>query len=227
MNLASLEAKLRYTFTHPELAEEALTHRTWLKEEQDHGRAAHLRDQQRLEFLGDAFLGYVVGQELYVQFPDDEPRDLTEKRSALVKGPALQTIGQNLGLLSLLRLGRGERNNVHANKKILEDTVEALIGAVLLDSDERTARSVVIRLFLTGPMSADADPISEFGKRWQATFSTGAPEPDYAEEGPAHAPTWTATVEVPGVGTFSGEHSSRQDARRIACAKALEAWDAE
>ncbi len=136
MNLDDLERALGHTFSDRTHLLEALTHKTWLMEQQARGLALDLRDQQRLEFLGDAFLNYEVGRLLFLRFPKASEGDFTARRRSLVKGESIHAVGQRLGVLDLVQVGAGERVKLDRNKKVLEDTVEALIGAILLDASD-------------------------------------------------------------------------------------------
>ena len=225
MTLDQLESVLGHVFADRAFLLEALTHKTWLKEEQDRGRALGLRDQQRLEYLGDAFLGYEVGRHLYDRFPDANEGDLTARRRALVKGRNIHEVGQRLGVLDLVRVGEGEHSKLHRNKKVVEDTVEALVGAVLMDATEAEARRLVRRLFLADLREeVAADAISTFNQRWQQRFRQSPPEPDYDASGPDDARSWTAEVLLPEGGVVIGEGATQKEARRDACARALKLW---
>ena len=218
MTLDELETVLGHTFSDQTILLEALTHRTWLKERQDRGLDLDLNDQQRLEFLGDAFLGYEVGLHLFDQFPEASEGELTARRRSLVKGQNIHRVGCHLGVLELVRVGEGERARLDRNKKVVEDTVEALIGAILIDASETEARGTVHRLFLTDVVDEvrEKDPISAYNDRWQRRFRRSPPEPSYSSSGPDEEPTWLAKVPLPDGGAVSGKGSSQQDARRVA-----------
>lgn len=229
MDLGQLQEVLGYSFTEEALLLEAVTHTTWLKEERDQGRALGLGDQQRLEFLGDAFLGYVVGRALFNTLPDAAEGELTKRRSAVVKGAFIQEVGARLGLLGVVRVGRGEQEKLALNNKVLEDTVEALIGAVLEDGGEAAARGVVERLFLAGGLNgkpaAAIDPIIEYTERWQGQLRESPPNPKYERSGPDDAPTWRALVTHPLGDVRGGEGRDKAEARRAACAAVLASWE--
>ncbi len=229
MDIEELQGALGYAFADSSLLLEALTHATWLKEEHDQGRDIDCGDQQRLEFLGDAFLGYVIGQAMFHRFPDAAEGELTKERSFLVKGSQIREIGVRLGLLDLVRIGRGERKNLARNKKVLEDSVEALIGAVLEDGGEEEARRVVQRLFLSGGLEGQAaggrNPISEYTERWQRQFRESPPTPIYEPSGPDDAPIWCAWVAHPLGDTRRGTGQSKVEARRDACTTVLDSWE--
>jgi ribonuclease-3 len=132
-----LQAVLGATPRQPELFFQALTH-----------RSAQHENNERLEFLGDAVLGMVVAEELYRRFPDADEGTLSRLRSRLVSTAPLAQIGSEIGIGPVLRLGSGElKTGGFRRESILADAVEALVGAVQIDSGLDAARSLVLRLF--------------------------------------------------------------------------------
>ena len=124
-NLARLTKKLGYEFSEPTLLLQALTHRS--------AKGAH---NERLEFLGDSILGFVIAEALYNKFPKHDEGDLTRMRSSLVKGVTLAEVARDFDLGECLILGPGElKSGGHRRESILEDAIEAIIGAVYLDSN--------------------------------------------------------------------------------------------
>jgi dsRNA-specific ribonuclease len=125
----------------------ALTHRSWIEEQYPgHGAAFAHEGQERLEFLGDAFLGYVVARALFDAQEMAGEGDLTVSRAGKVSREALTEIGKRLEVVRYLRLGVGERLKAGENKNLAADTVEAIVGAVLVDAGEVRAREVVLGL---------------------------------------------------------------------------------
>lgn len=126
-----------YRFIDPELLKTALTH-----------RSAGNRNNERMEFLGDAVLGFVIADRLYQHFPDADEGQLSRLRAALVKKDSLAEVGQALELGNYLKLGPGElRGGGHSRGSILADGLEALLAAVYLDGGYEAARSVILQLF--------------------------------------------------------------------------------
>ncbi|MGP4713646.1 ribonuclease III [Psychrobacter sp. DM8] len=125
--LAVLTRKLGYTFNNLSFPKLALTHRSFDSK----------KNYERLEFLGDALLGMIVGEALYHKFPLENEGRLTRMRATLVRQESLVIIAQNLGLSDYLILGVGERKGGGRNRaSILADAVESLIGAIYLDSQD-------------------------------------------------------------------------------------------
>jgi len=135
--LKRLSKKIGYTFNNIDLLLQALTHRS--------AKGTH---NERLEFLGDSILGYVIAEVLFQKFPTHDEGDLTRMRSTLVRGVTLAEIGRSFDLGDHLILGPGElKSGGHRRDSILEDAVEAIIGAVYLDSDNDTAKALVLNWF--------------------------------------------------------------------------------
>ncbi len=135
--MTRLMKRLGYTFKQSNLLIQALTHRS--------AKGAH---NERLEFLGDSILGFVIAEALFERFPEQDEGDLTRMRSSLVKGVTLAEMGKDFKLGEHLILGPGElKSGGHRRESILEDAVEALIGAVYLDADIDTCRSLILQWF--------------------------------------------------------------------------------
>jgi ribonuclease-3 len=129
----------------PALVDEALTHRSYANEKG--GMKSTIRDNQRLEFLGDAVLGLCVSELLMQSFPDADEGELSRIRSGLVKAEPLAEFGRNVGLGEALRLGRGAiASGDQRQKNVLADAVEALVGAAYLDGGHEAARALVARV---------------------------------------------------------------------------------
>lgn len=152
-SIESLYKKIGYEFKQPELLRQALTHRS--------AKGAH---NERLEFLGDSILGFVIAEALFEKFPNENEGDLTRMRSSLVKGVTLAELGRDFRLGDYLILGLGElKSGGHRRESILEDAVEAIIGAVYLDSNQAICKQLILtwfasRLSTIEPGSDQKDP---------------------------------------------------------------------
>ncbi|MEE4300941.1 MAG: ribonuclease III [Pseudomonadales bacterium] len=136
-DVAPLEACIGHCFRDGSLLELALTHRS---------RSGN-RNNERLEFLGDAYLGFVIGDELFRRHPEAQENALTLMRASLVQRRTLAEVARGIDLGDYLRLGPGElKSGGFRRDSILSDAVEALIGAVLLDAGEGAARSLILHL---------------------------------------------------------------------------------
>lgn len=129
--------KLGYRFRDETLLQTALTH-----------RSAGSVNNERLEFLGDALLNSIIAIDLFERHPEAPEGDLSRLRAALVRGDTLAKIARELGLGEAVRMGEGERKSgAHRRNSVLADTLEALFGAVYLDSDFTTVAALIREIF--------------------------------------------------------------------------------
>lgn len=129
--------KLQVKFQDPALLQQALTH-----------RSADPKNNERLEFLGDAILSLVVAEALYMRFPQVKEGKLSRLRASLVRGETLAELGRELNLGEVLALGQGElKSGGFRRESILADAVEALFGAVYLDSGFEAAKQLILKLY--------------------------------------------------------------------------------
>ena len=137
LETAALQERLGYTFKKPELLNQALTHRSHSK-----------KNNERLEFLGDSILNCVVADLLYERYSDLDEGDLSRVRANLVKQQALFEIAQTLSLSDYLRLGEGElKSGGFRRPSILADTLEAVTGAIFLDGGFEAAKTCLRKLY--------------------------------------------------------------------------------
>jgi ribonuclease III len=219
LSLDELRANLGVPDLAPEILERALTHRSYAYEN------GGLPTNERLEFLGDSVLGVVVTETLYRTHPDLSEGRLAKLRAAVVNARALADVGRTLGLGSYVRLGRGEESTGGRDKaSILSDTVEALIGAVYIDTGFEVATEVVHRLF--DPVIVAASKMGA-GLDWKTSLqelaadaSLGVPEYLIEESGPDHQKTFTARVrvgdEIYGKGSGRSKKEAEQQAAETA-----------
>ncbi|TDY02983.1 ribonuclease III [Thiohalophilus thiocyanatoxydans] len=218
-NPEKLCRQLGYEFKQPELLDIALTHRSYGS-----------RNNERMEFLGDAVLGYLVSAELYRRFPQASEGALSRLRASLVKGETLASIATELELGDYMSLGSGElKSGGHRRRSILADAFEAIIGAVYLDSGMDNASRLVQRFFddrfsRVDPDTLEKDPKTRLQEYLQAR---GNELPDYqvvATEGKAHEQRFRVECKI---GTFDatvvGEGTSRRKAEQAAAEKMLQA----
>lgn len=214
---AGLEKRLGYRFAQPALAAAALTH-----------RSAAGNSNERLEFVGDAVLGLAVAEALYAQCPALEEGDLTRMRAHLVNRESLAQLARALDLGALLVMGPGEqRSGGFQRRSVLEDALEAALGAVFLDGGYAAARGVVQRLFAERLASLpDPASLKDAKTRLQeALQARGLALPDYrlvVTAGPDHAREFTAECRIAAL-ALSGQGSgrSRRQAEQAAAAQAL------
>lgn len=213
-----LEDTFRYEFTQTELLENALTH-----------RSAPGSSNERLEFLGDAILDLVVSAEIYALRPEASEGDLSRLRAFLVNDKALATLAVQLGVGEHLLLGEGERKSGgHRRESILADALEALFGAIYLDSGYDGAKSV-IKHCLADRLSElpDAESLRDPKTRLQEWLQArGRALPEYTLDsvsGKAHRQHFEVSCSLTdSESTAQGEGSSRRRAEQAAARAMLE-----
>jgi ribonuclease-3 len=204
----------------PELAECALTHRSYAYENGDPPT------NERLEFLGDSVLGLVITAALYERHPDLPEGQLAKLRASVVSTRALAEVARTIGLGDWVRLGRGEQTTGGRDKSsILADTLEALLGAVYLDRGLPVATDVVHRLFdplmLAAVEQGAALDYKTALQELTAARTLGVPEYRSGESGPDHAKEFTADAVVGGEVRGSGAGRTKKQAEQHA---AEQAW---
>ena len=221
--MQELEKKLNYTFRDPALLSEALSHSSYAKEH----RAAHLRSNERLEFLGDSVLGFVTAEFLFRQHPNMPEGDLTRIRAALVCEQSLYEVAGKLNLGQHLKLGRGEESGGGRQRtSILADAVEAIFAAVYLDGGIGAASMLIHRVLL----DAEREEVVEERRRDYKTAlqelvqRQAGQELTYrmiGEQGPDHAKTFQAEVLLNGKSIGAGAGRSKKEAEQAAAKAAL------
>lgn len=207
----------------------ALTHRSYVNENSTAGE-----HNERLEFLGDAVLGFLIGELLYKRYPEMSEAQLTRLRSALVDEKQLAKFAIQLGIGDLMRLGKGAiKEGGRQNPSLLSDTFEAYIGAYFVDSGIEAVGEFVKPLFTSVADSivfpqSDTDPknLVDFKNRFQQwALATFVQNPEYFiidESGPDHAKEFTAQVCVNGTVYGVGKGRRKQDAEKRAAEDALQ-----
>ena len=143
-NLVAFQEILGVSFRHPELLEQALVHSSYINENPDSASVSN----ERLEFLGDAILGFVVAEKLYQDFPDLAEGEMTKLRADLVCRDTLARLAGAIGLGDFLYLGRGEEASGGRDKPAnLAGALEAVIAAVFLDRGSAAAKRFILKLF--------------------------------------------------------------------------------
>jgi ribonuclease-3 len=170
-DLQRLQRAIGYEFSNSELLDLALAH-----------RSVGSSNNERLEFLGDSIVNHVVAEALYQQFPNAREGELSRMRASIVKGDTLAEVAKELGLGEYLRLGPGEKKSGgHRRGSILADALEAVAGAILLDSSVDSCRECLLRWFASrldqlNDAIADKDPKTRLQELLQGRHR---PLPDY------------------------------------------------
>jgi len=217
-----LIARLGYDLSDRALLDEATAHRSWCAEHPGHP------SNERLEFLGDAVLGWVTADLAFRRFPTMSEGQLTGIRKGVVNATALSEVAGELGLGEFLKLGKGEAAAGGANKpSILADAMEAVLGALYLDRGGEVAYEFVERM-LSDRINRTAEHLHELDFKstlQEVLASRGRPAPVYvlSESGPDHDKRFVALVTIGGETVGRGEGRSKRVAEQAAAAEATHA----
>ncbi|MBY5925529.1 MULTISPECIES: ribonuclease III [Halomonas] len=219
--LIPFSRRIGHDFQNPDLLELAMTHRSYGG-----------RNNERLEFLGDSIVNFVIAEALFARFPEAREGQLSRLRARLVKGQTLAELAREMRFGECLRLGSGEmKSGGHRRESILADAVEAVIGAIYLDAGMDTVRSRVLawfeeRLGRIDLKESQKDPKTRLQEFLQ---SRQAPLPRYevtSVEGEAHAQTFTVECHVEMLDEHTtGTGASRRHAEQMAAESALKRLD--
>jgi ribonuclease-3 len=217
---SSPDERLGLSFSNRSLLTRALTHRSYANEHDD-----AVEDNERLEFLGDAVLDFIVGEWAFQRFPEMTEGNLTKIRSSLVRNERLAEFARRLDLGSMLRLGRGEKSSGgHLRNNLLGSAFEALIGALYLDSGIENVKKFVVPLLdwiRESVLDELNDPKSQLQEITQS-MKLGTPHYRIIDtSGPDHARKFEVEVEVAGEVKGRGKGSSKSSAEREAARDAL------
>lgn len=218
MQMQNLERSIAYRFNNQSLLQRALTHRS-------HSGT----NNERLEFLGDGVLNFIVAHQLFLRFPKLSEGDLSRMRAQLVKEPTLGEIAVELGLGEYLRLGEGElKSGGWRRPSVLADALEAVVGATYLDGGFTAAEALVVYLFTSRLDGLDPHAIRKDPKSLLQEYLQGRhfDLPEYkvlATEGEAHCQLFRVECHIARLGvTTQGEGSSRRIAEQQAAMNAYQ-----
>jgi ribonuclease-3 len=225
-----LERAIDYRFRDRALAERALTHTSRANEDASGG----VRDNESLEFLGDAVLGFLVADMLYREFPEFDEGQTSKIKASIVSAATLARQAEQIALGRALRLGRGEeRTGGRQKQALLSDAYEALIAAIYLDGGIEQARAFVTREFAAAISEVRSN--GGFGQDHKSALqehlqSQAAPLPVYRLSGtlgPEHRKLFHVEVVVRGEVLADGRGASKKEAEQDAARRALERLGAD
>lgn len=230
-DLQQFELIIGYIFNDPDLLDQALSHSSYTRECKEEGAC----DNERLEFLGDAFFDAIIGEALYKMYPDAEEGKLSKMRASIVCERSLAEAAKRLQLADFLMLGYGEeKNGGRQRDSILADAAEAVVGAIYLDGGYEQTRAFVLKTF-----EKELDDARQ-GKFSNRDFKSALQEKLQAEgindikyilekeEGPDHNKTFMVRLEIRGTaagyGSGKSKKSAEQDAARDAMERGIDAF---
>lgn len=216
--LSILEQQLGYHFAKPALLKQALSHRSY-----------HHHNNERLEFLGDSILNFVIAEALYQKFPEAEEGQLSRLRAMLVQKSTLAQVARRLDLQQHLYLGSGELRSGGAQRSsILADAVEAVIAAIYLDSDFLNCRQCILAWFQSDLQILSLADIVKDSKsnlqEWLQARQINLPDYELIDTiGKDHEQTFIVECRIQALGyTTEGRGSSRRQAEQEAAGKTLQ-----
>lgn len=220
MNLEIFCQKIGYNFADEKLLDEALTHPSLSKEDKSKP------NYQRLEFLGDKVLSLVIGSFLFQKHKNETEGNLSRRQAALVSGETLASIALQIDLDQVIKVSKGEKNlGGSTNKRNLENTLEALIGAIYLDSDFAHAQEFIMKFwcdYLEKNITPPKDPVSQLQELVQLRTKD---LPEYITEksgGFDHAPNFISKLIIAKLNLeFSAEGKSKKEAQKEVAKMAL------
>ncbi len=233
----AFEERLGYRFSAKELLERALTHSSAVPELRTPGTeevvpALLPRDNERLEFLGDAVLELLTSEYLLASFPEWSEGQLSKSRARIVNAGALEAAARRLRLGEHLRLGRGEEKTGGRDKQtLLADAFEAVVAAVYLDGGLGAAREVLRAVLFEQALEERGDRISESDRKsalQELLQGQGRAPAEYrmaGESGPDHQKVFQIDVWIDGKHMATGEGSTKKEAEQRAARRALELLD--
>lgn len=207
-----LEKNIGHVFCETELLTRALTHRSRQK----------IKNNERLEFLGDSVLSLIISTELFQRHWNVREGELSRLRAALVKGETIAKIALELGINECLQLGTGElKSGGQQRESILSGAFEALIGAIYLDSNFETVQQCVLNWY--GDLIEYIDDLTDVKdakttlQEWMQARKMPLPVYDFTVTGDAHLQEFTVICRVPGMDIETkGVSTSRRKAEQIA-----------
>jgi ribonuclease-3 len=222
-DMTELSERLEYQFNNPELLAQAFRHASYVNEVGD----CDLKDNETLEFLGDAVLDLAIGHILMELFKSANEGELSKYRASVVSERGLFDLSRELRLGDYLLLGRGEELSGGREKpSILANTLEALVGAIYLDGGFLRTREIIHKLFISTIERMEIETLRSDYKSLLQEFTQQRfkSRPEYlllSERGPAHERTFRIAIYLNGELKAEGEGKSKKEAEQVAAKEAL------
>ena len=213
--------KLKIVYKDIAIYEQALTHPSYNGD----ANTKH-QDYEKLEFMGDAVLGYVTADLVYKNRPELSEGNLTKLRSVLVSTKPLAAYARSINLPEYIRIGHSiTLNQVKESDKILENVLEALVGAIYLDAGLKTAYGLIKKLLIKDIRNYDVDDLTDYKSKLQEEIQAESRDAvqyvTVEQTGPAHDRTFKVNVLFNGIVLGTGEGKSKKKAEEMAAKSAL------
>ena len=216
-NIKIIENSIRYDFVNKALLEAAITHTSFVNNKKDY-------TYERLEFLGDRVLGLAIADLIYKNFLNESEGDLARRIAFLVSGKTLFEIAIKLKLQNYVRVSENLKFNNSENNSILSDTMEAIIGAIFLDSNYSEAKKVIKYIwieYIKNDVKPPKDPKSALQELSMELKYEMPVYSNYIKEGPDHSPIFKVKVSIKGLNKSQGIGVSKKSAEIDAASKLL------
>lgn len=222
--LNQLQTNLHVHFHDISILNEACTHRSYANETRD-----YIGDNERLEFLGDSVLGLITAEFLYEKYKDLPEGILAKWKSKLVSGPVLSVICKDLDLIPYLRFGKGEKESGQTNRRVMENLVEALLGALYLDQGLETCKKFILpHLKRTIKDIEDLESVKDYKsilqEKSQKKFKKVPQYELISQTGPDHDKIFCIRVTLPDGFSTTGEGKNKRSAEHSAAKRVLAEW---
>lgn len=221
--IKELERKIKYTFANKSLILEAITHISYANEHK-------VESNERLEFLGDSIIAYVITHELYFNKEVESEGDMTKMRAYIVCEDSLYEVAEKLELSEVIRVGKAQEGTTDISKAILADMFEAIVAAVYCDSNLKQVKKLILRSLKDKiEYALESKHLEDFKTILQEEAqSIGIKEIKYEiveEIGPDHDKTFISEVFCDGIAIGRGEGRSKKEAQTNAAKQALKRYN--
>ena len=216
-NIKIIENSIKYDFVNKALLEAAITHTSFVNNKKDY-------TYERLEFLGDRVLGLAIADLIYKNFLNESEGDLARRIAFLVSGKTLSEIAIKLKLQNYVRVSENLKFNNGENNSILSDTMEAIIGAIFLDSNYSEVKKVIKYIwieYIKNDVKPPKDPKSALQELSMELKYEMPVYSNYIKEGPDHSPIFKVKVSIKGLNKSQGIGVSKKSAEIDAASKLL------
>ena len=216
-NIKIIENSIKYDFVNKALLEDAITHTSFVNNKKDY-------TYERLEFLGDRVLGLAIADLIYKNFLNESEGDLARRIAFLVSGKTLSEIAIKLKLQNYVRVSENLKFNNGENNSILSDTMEAIIGAIFLDSNYSEVKKVIKYIwieYIKNDVKPPKDPKSALQELSMELKYEMPVYSNYIKEGPDHSPIFKVKVSIKGLNKSQGIGVSKKSAEIDAASKLL------
>ena len=216
-DINKIEDSLKYNFKNRQLLESAITHTSILNKKNDY-------KYERLEFLGDRVLGLSIANLIYKKFLNESEGELARRIAVLVSGKMLAKIAININLQNYIRVSENFNFSNGQNYSILSDTMEAIIGAIFLDSNYNEVKNVIQLLWKEYILADEMPPKDSKSALQELAMQLKYEMPlysNYEKEGPDHSPKFTVEVSIKGINKIQGLGQSKKSAEADAADKLL------